>query len=709
MDDGGGAAGGGDDRPARPACASTGARRSRRRCCGSRCWRAGTRTRASATLLCLALGAVAAVDVVGQPAAAGARAAMRSSPRRPRLPRTASRATPGACSSAASAPRTTTCRPTTCRSRRTTWSRTAPRPPTSACTCWPPRARASFGWIGSVETDRTASRRRSATLATLPRHRGHFLNWYDTRARRRRCCRSTRLHGRQRQLCARTCSRSRRRAWSSAASRRDDGARCARALAASATRIAAAARAPSERAAAGGDALADLLDDASTARADQPPTRRASSGSTAPPPSSRDAPTAARRVDADAGARDSPGLLERPRCRPCARRCATPRAARRRDAAARLQRIAATCRAARRASPTSPSSYHRKRRLFHIGFRVAEHQLDAGFYDLLASEARADQPVGRSPRATCPPQPLGRARPPVLTPSARCAGLRSWSGSMFEYLMPTLVLDEPHGSVAAQRRAARRVREQIAYAPRASRALGHLGVGVRRQRPHPGLPVRAAGRAASGAAPHAERRAGRRAVRHRARRAGRAAPRASPTSRRLEQVGRAAATASSKRSTTRPARQSGSRRRRPASSTFMAHHQGMSIVAARQRPARRAPRAAGAWAIRASRRWPRCCTSARRARCRVLREPPAEPAAERCAAKRVARHAARGAAGHDGDRADPPAVERPLRASPCAPTAPARSRWRQPRHHALARRRAARRLRQLLPPALGPPAARRSR
>ncbi|MEO8299663.1 MAG: hypothetical protein ABI574_17850, partial [Burkholderiales bacterium] len=47
----------------------------------------------------------------------------------------ASRATPGATSSAASAPTTATCRPTTCRRCRTTCWRTAPRPPTSACTC----------------------------------------------------------------------------------------------------------------------------------------------------------------------------------------------------------------------------------------------------------------------------------------------------------------------------------------------------------------------------------------------------------------------------------------------------------------------------------------------------------------------------------------------------------------------------------------------
>ncbi len=89
--------------------------------------------------------------------------------------------------------------------------------------------------------------------------------------------------------------------------------------------------------------------------------------------------------------------------------------------------------------------YHRKRHLFHIGYRVAEHELDAGFYDLLASESRltsllaiakGDVPVSHWAS-------LGR----LFYAVGAIAGLRSWSGSMFEYLMPSLVLDEPHGSV----------------------------------------------------------------------------------------------------------------------------------------------------------------------------------------------------------------------------------------------------------------------
>ncbi len=89
--------------------------------------------------------------------------------------------------------------------------------------------------------------------------------------------------------------------------------------------------------------------------------------------------------------------------------------------------------------------YHRKRHLFHIGFRVADQQLDASFYDLLASESRLTSvlAVAKGDVPTRHWLSLGRPFYAIGT----VVGLRSWSGSMFEYLMPSLVLDEPYGSV----------------------------------------------------------------------------------------------------------------------------------------------------------------------------------------------------------------------------------------------------------------------
>ncbi|MBT3067487.1 GH36-type glycosyl hydrolase domain-containing protein [Rhodoferax sp. U11-2br] len=105
--------------------------------------------------------------------------------------------------------------------------------------------------------------------------------------------------------------------------------------------------------------------------------------------------------------------------------------------------------------------YSSKRHLLHIGYRVAEHQLDTSFYDLLASESRLTSLLGVA-RGDLPVRHwahLGR----TFFARGADAGLRSWTGSMFEYLMPSLVLKEPRGSVllAACHTA---LREQMAFA-----------------------------------------------------------------------------------------------------------------------------------------------------------------------------------------------------------------------------------------------------
>ncbi len=88
------------------------------------------------------------------------------------------------------------------------------------------------------------------------------------------------------------------------------------------------------------------------------------------------------------------------------------------------------------------------RKLLSIGYLVAEGTLDPSCYDLLASEARlasfmaiakGDVPARHWFR-------LGRA----VTPVAHGAALISWSGSMFEYLMPSLVMRAPAGSLIEQ-------------------------------------------------------------------------------------------------------------------------------------------------------------------------------------------------------------------------------------------------------------------
>ncbi len=88
------------------------------------------------------------------------------------------------------------------------------------------------------------------------------------------------------------------------------------------------------------------------------------------------------------------------------------------------------------------------RKLFSIGYRVDDQSLDAGYYDLLASEARLTSfiAIAKGDVAASHWFRLGRA----LTPVDKGAILISWSGSMFEYLMPSLVMFTPHGSLLDQ-------------------------------------------------------------------------------------------------------------------------------------------------------------------------------------------------------------------------------------------------------------------
>ncbi len=78
------------------------------------------------------------------------------------------------------------------------------------------------------------------------------------------------------------------------------------------------------------------------------------------------------------------------------------------------------------------------RYLLSIGYNVAERRRDASYYDLLASEARLCSFVaiaqGQLPQESW--FALGR----LLTTTGGEAILLSWSGSMFEYLMPLLVM-----------------------------------------------------------------------------------------------------------------------------------------------------------------------------------------------------------------------------------------------------------------------------
>nr|RDS94800.1 glycosyl transferase [Cereibacter sphaeroides f. sp. denitrificans] len=89
-----------------------------------------------------------------------------------------------------------------------------------------------------------------------------------------------------------------------------------------------------------------------------------------------------------------------------------------------------------------------EKKLLSIGFSSETNSLDANCYDLLASEARLASlfAIAKGDVPTRHWFRLGRSATPVRAGAA----LISWSGSMFEYLMPSLVMRAPRGSLLEQ-------------------------------------------------------------------------------------------------------------------------------------------------------------------------------------------------------------------------------------------------------------------
>ena len=111
--------------------------------------------------------------------------------------------------------------------------------------------------------------------------------------------------------------------------------------------------------------------------------------------------------------------------------------------------------------------YDRRRRIFAIGYRLPDAQgpgrLDQSFYDLLASEARLASFVAIA-KGDIPQQHwfhLGR----LVTNIHGRATLVSWGGTMFEYLMPLLLMKTFTGTLLDQSCRAS-VRRQIEYGRR---------------------------------------------------------------------------------------------------------------------------------------------------------------------------------------------------------------------------------------------------
>ena len=104
--------------------------------------------------------------------------------------------------------------------------------------------------------------------------------------------------------------------------------------------------------------------------------------------------------------------------------------------------------------------YDTSRHLMVVGYNVDQHRRDTGHYDLLATEARLASFVAIAQGAV--PQQNWFALGRLLTVVGNDVILLSWSGSMFEYLMPLLVMPNYENTLLDETCRAV-VRQQIAY------------------------------------------------------------------------------------------------------------------------------------------------------------------------------------------------------------------------------------------------------
>ena len=121
----------------------------------------------------------------------------------------------------------------------------------------------------------------------------------------------------------------------------------------------------------------------------------------------------------------------------------------------------------------------KERKVFVIGYNVEADKPDNSFYDLLASEARLASFVAIA-KDEIPQEHWFRLGRP-LTPLQGSRALISWTATMFEYLMPILVmrdydetlLDQTYKSV---------VKRQIEYAGKKRRSVGNFRSRIQRPR-----------------------------------------------------------------------------------------------------------------------------------------------------------------------------------------------------------------------------------
>ncbi|MDB6059305.1 MAG: NdvB, partial [Verrucomicrobiales bacterium] len=104
--------------------------------------------------------------------------------------------------------------------------------------------------------------------------------------------------------------------------------------------------------------------------------------------------------------------------------------------------------------------FDESRELFSIGYNATDHRMDGSFYDLLASEARLTSYLAISQYQVQQEHWFALSR--ILVSPSGSPVLVSWSGSMFEYLMPMLVMPS-YENTLLDRSCKAAVQRQIEY------------------------------------------------------------------------------------------------------------------------------------------------------------------------------------------------------------------------------------------------------
>src|SRR4029078_358005 len=89
--------------------------------------------------------------------------------------------------------------------------------------------------------------------------------------------------------------------------------------------------------------------------------------------------------------------------------------------------------------------FDNERKLFPIGYNVTASRADDSYYDLLASEARLASFIALA-KGDAPEEHWFRLGRPMTTANNGRA-LISWTDTMFEYLMPLLVMRDYPGTL----------------------------------------------------------------------------------------------------------------------------------------------------------------------------------------------------------------------------------------------------------------------